>query len=385
MLILNNYKNHISSALKSFSIVFLCINFSMPVNAKSGVRIKDLSRISGVRDNALIGYGLITGLSGTGDSSRSKSTVQSVDNLLQRFGIRVNQKEISSRNVAAVLVTATLTAYAREGDKLDINVTSVGDARSLLGGTLLLTHLAGPDGKIYALAQGAISIGGFKYDFNGNVVQKNHPTAGTVPNGASVEKSVETNIVNDRGNIQIFLDEPDNTTAQRIANAINKKMGNKKAKALDAGRVEVKLNSSQAENVVRFLSSIENIPVTPDSLSRVVVNERTGTVVSGGFVTISSVNITQGNLKLRIETDFSVSQPLSIGRVANNNISTEVIANSEIFVKESDTTSVTFPENTTVSDLVVALNKVKISSRDIITILLSIKRAGALHAELIIQ
>jgi len=277
-----------------------------------------------------------------------------------------------------------LPAYARPGDKLDINITSVGDARSLLGGTLMLTHLTGPDGKIYALAQGAISIGGFKYDFNGNVVQKNHPTAGTVPDGATVEKSIATQIVNPKGKIEIFLNEPDNTTAQRIADAINKKLKLNKAKALDAGRVEVSLKENEADNVVSFLTNIENIKVTPDSLSRVVVNERTGTVVSGGFVTISSVNITQGNLKLKIETDFSVSQPFAIGRVSNN-ISTEVIANSEIDAHETDTTSIRFPENTTVSDLVVALNKVKVSSRDIITILLSIKRAGALHAELIIQ
>jgi len=379
--------NNISKVSRMSCLMLLtvfCMGSISAAYAKSGARIKDISRIAGVRDNSLIGYGLIAGLSGTGDSSRSKATVQSVDNLLESFGIHVDPKEIYSRNVAAVLITATLPAYARPGDKLDINITSVGDARSLLGGTLMLTHLAGPDGKIYALAQGAISIGGFKYDFNGNVVQKNHPTAGTVPDGATVEKSIETQIVNPKGKIEIFLNEPDNTTAQRIADAINKKLKFNKAKALDAGRVEVSLKENEANNVVSFLTNIENIKVTPDSLSRVVVNERTGTVVSGGFVTISSVNITQGNLKLKIETDFSVSQPFAIGRVSNN-ISTEVIANSEIDVHETDTTSIRFPENTTVSDLVVALNKVKVSSRDIITILLSIKRAGALHAELIIQ
>lgn len=362
----------------------LLITTSFTVQAKTGVRIKDLSRIAGVRENSLIGYGLVTGLSGTGDSTRSKSTVQSVNNLLERFGIHVNESEIYSRNVAAVLVTSTLTAYSRTGDKLDINVTSVGDARSLLGGTLLLTHLVGPDGKIYALAQGAISIGGFKYDFNGNVVQKNHPTAGTIPGGATVEKNVSTTIVNTNGNIEILLSEPDNTTAQRIADAINNKLSNNRAKAINAGRVEVGLNKNESDNVVKFLTQIENIEVTPDSLSRVVVNERTGTVVSGGNVTVSAVNITQGNLKLRIETEFTASQPVAIGRLPNS-VSTEVLANSEMSARETDTTSMTFSDNTTVSDLVAALNKVKVSSRDIITILLSIKRAGALHAELIIQ
>jgi len=358
----------------------------IPVNAtvNSGVRIKDLSRIAGVRDNSLIGYGLVTGLSGTGDSTRSKATAQSVNNILERFGIHVTESEIYSRNVAAVMVAATLPAYSRPGDKLDVNVTSLGDARSLLGGTLLLTNLTGPDGNTYALAQGSISIGGFKYDFNGNVVQKNHPTAGTIPGGAMVEKSVSTNIINSKGQLEILLDEPDNTTADRISHAINGRLGSSSAKAVDAGRVVISVNQQQADNIVGFLTQIENLTVTPDNRSKVVVNERTGTVVSGGEVSISSVSVTHGDLKLLIETDYSVSQPFLVRDVASS-VRTEVIANSNIDVNEQGATNMSFPENTTVSDLVAALNKVKVSSRDIISILLSIKRAGALHAELIIQ
>lgn len=349
-----------------------------------GVRIKDLSRIAGVRDNSLIGYGLVTGLSGTGDSSRSQATVQSVNNMLKRFGVNVTESQIYSRNVAAVMVAATLPPYSRPGDKLDVNVTSLGDARSLLGGTLLLTNLTGPNGVTYALAQGPISIGGFKYDLNGNVVQKNHPTAGTIPGGATVEQSVATNILNKNGEIEILLNEPDNTTADRIARAINGHNEWMNAKAVDAGRVVVPVEQNQANNIVSFLTRIENLTVTPDYRSKVVVNERTGTVVSGGDVSISSVNITHGELKLYIETDFSVSQPFLV-RDVGNSVSTEVIANSDIDVKEAGATNLSFPENTTVSDLVSALNKVKVSSRDVISILLAIKRAGALHAELIIQ
>jgi flagellar P-ring protein FlgI len=354
------------------------------INNNTGVKIKDLSRIAGVRDNALTGYGIVTGLSGTGDSTRSKSTVQSVNNLLKRFGVIVEDSQIHSRNVAAVIVAATLSPYSRSGDKMDVNITSIGDARSLLGGTLLLTHLVGPDGSTYALAQGPISIGGFKYDLNGNVVQKNHPTAGTIPGGAMVEKNVSTSIVNEKGQIEVILNEPDNTTAERISLAINTKLNAKSSKAVDAGRVVVNLDASQADNVVAFLMEIESLKVLPDYKAKVVVNERTGTVVSGGGVTISSINITHGELKLNIETDFSVSQPILV-RNTGQDVRTQVVANSSIDVNEGGTTNISFPETTTVADLVSALNKVKVSSRDIISILLSIKRAGALHAELIIQ
>lgn len=376
----------LKNAFTAITGLLITLTLVAPVNAavNAGVRIKDLSRVAGVRDNSLIGYGLVTGLSGTGDSTRSKATIQSVNNILERFGIHVSESQIYSRNVASVMIAATLPPYSRPGDKLDVNVTSLGDARSLLGGTLLLTNLTGPDGNTYALAQGPISIGGFKYDFNGNVVQKNHPTAGTIPDGATVERTVSTDIVNDQGELAILLNEPDNTTADRISRVINGQLGGNSARAVDAGRVIVLVDAHQSANIVSFLTQIENLTVTPDYRSKVVVNERTGTVVSGGDVSISSVSITHGELKLQIETDFSVSQPFLVRQVSDS-VSTEIVANSSIDVTEQGLTNMSFPENTTVADLVAALNKVKVSSRDIISILLSIKRAGALHAELIIQ
>lgn len=371
----------------AFFILAIFLNSGLLYAAESmqaTVRIKDLSRVAGVRDNSLIGYGLITGLSGTGDGTRNKFTAQSVNNLLERFGVHVSESDIYSRNVAAVAVTATLPAFASSGDKLDINVTSVGDARSLFGGTLLLTNLTGPDGITYALAQGSISVGGFKHDVNGNSVQKNHPTSGTIPGGATVEKFVSSTVLGNNREFILLLNEPDNTTADRVMRAINNKMGADQSAALDAGRIMVKFDQKYGDNLVGFLAQIESIEIKPDYKSVVVINERTGTVVSGGDVSISPVSITQGGMKISVKTEFSVSQPVLVSRVSDN-VRTQVVSNSDLAVSEEGTASMNFPENTSVSDLILALNKGKINSRDIISILLSIKKAGALHAELIIQ
>jgi flagellar P-ring protein precursor FlgI len=353
--------------------------------APQAVRIKDLGRIDSVRENSLVGYGLVTGLAGTGDSSRFTPTLQSVANMLARFGVIVPSDQINSRNVAAVTVTTSLPAFARPGDTLDVNVSSIGDARSLTGGTLLMTPLAGPDTKIYALAQGAISVGGYKYDLNGNVVQKNHPTAGMVPGGAIVENAVATNLVKKEGTVSLVLFEPDFTTANRIAQSLNEALGGTLARALDAGRVEVAVPQQERDDIVGFLTRMENALVTPDQRARVVVNERTGTVVSGGDVRISMVTVSQGDLRVSVVTDYLVSQP-SLLVEPGPGVRTEVVPRTRINVEENAAGSVvSLPAGTTVADLISALNKVKASTRDIITILQSMKKAGALHAELIIQ
>lgn len=357
---------------------------NVALSADFGVKIKDLCRISGARDNALVGYGLVTGLAGTGDSTRSEATLQSISNILRGFGVNVLSSQITSRNAASVMIVATLPPYARPGDKLDVNVTSLGDARSLVGGTLLLTHLEGPDGKIYALAQGPISVGGFKYDLNGNVVQKNHPTAATLPGGATVEKEVGTTVIDKDGNLNYVLLEPDFTTAQRIVNALNRKYGNV-SHAVDAGRITVKVPEVNKNNYVAFLTKVENISVEPDMIAKIIVNERTGTVVSGGDVRISKVSITHGDLKVSIRSEYLVSQPSFVRGIGLDGIKTEVVPDTQIDVIEQKSSIVSLPDDTTISDLVSALNKVKASSRDIITILQSMKRAGALHAQLIIQ
>ncbi|MCH2172747.1 flagellar basal body P-ring protein FlgI [Myxococcota bacterium] len=349
----------------------------------SSVRIKELVRIATAHDNSLVGYGIVTGLAGTGDTSRSAGTVQSISNLLRRFGVNVLPAKLHSRNVAGVMVTATLGAFMHQGDKLDINVTSLGDARSLLGGTLLLTHLNGPDGKIYALAQGPLSVGGFKYDLFGNVVQKNHPTAATITSGATVERDIDTRLRGPDGSFEYILVNPNFTTATRIAEALNRELGNESAKVLDAGRVVVS-PPSQGEEMATFLMRAENVMVKPDQRAMVVVNERTGTVVSGGDVRISQTTISHGNLKVSISTEYYASQPFLV-RDTGVGVQTVVLPETTIEVEEEAPQSVSMPDGTTVADLVMALTRVHASSRDIIVILQGIKRAGALHAELVIQ
>jgi flagellar P-ring protein precursor FlgI len=371
-----------------FGLALLCgVLVSLPVAAaveEGGVRFKDLCRLTAAKENSLVGYGIVTGLAGTGDSPRSGATMQSIKNILQSFGVSVPVTEVRSRNAAAVMVTTTLPPYAQHGDKLDINVTSMGDARSLLGGTLLLTHLTGADQKIYALAQGPVSVGGFSYDLNGNLIQKNHPTAASVPGGAIVERSPGTELVDAEGALQFNLHEPDFATASRVVDALDRVLGAGKAHALDAARIKVVVPEAERKDVVTFLSRIESVTVMPDRPSRVIVNERTGTVVAGGDIRIAPVTISHGDLNVAISTEFTVSQPFLVADTGRD-VRTEVVPQTDIRVDEEAPISVSLPRHSTVAELVTALNKVKASSRDIITILQGVKRAGALHAELIIQ
>jgi flagellar P-ring protein precursor FlgI len=341
-----------------------------------GVRIKELARLAGAKENALVGYGLVTGLSGTGDSSRSAATTQSIRNMLLRFGINVPVDTVRSRNVAGVMITATLPPYAQPGDKLDANITSLGDARSLLGGTLLLTHLMGSDSAVYALAQGPISVGGFSYDLNG--------TAATLPGGATVERGVNSPMIDESGNIQYVLYDADLATAKRIADSINDILGPGHAHALDAARVRIELLGQSRDDLVTALTRIEETRVVPDYPARVVVNERTGTVVSGGNVRISPVTITHGDINVTISTEFIVSQPSFVFRTGPG-VRTVVVPDTKIEVEEEELVGVNLPNSSTVAELVTALNQVKATSRDVITILQNIRAAGALHAELLIQ
>jgi flagellar P-ring protein precursor FlgI len=366
-----------------FFVVILLLMFTS-LTFSNTVKIEDLTRLSGAKDNALVGYGIITGLAGTGDSARSKATFQSIKNILKRFGIHVPVDSVHSRNAAAVMVTTTLSPFSQVGDKLDVNVTSMGDARNLVGGTLLMTHLTGADQKIYALAQGPLSVGGFSYDFNGNLVQKNHPTAGYIPGGAIIEKQIDLSSIGASGSVSFSLHNPNFSNAFRIAEAINQRFDQDVAKASTSSKVVVKIPGLYENDLVSMIMSIQAIQISPDVPARVVVNERTGTVVSGGDVRISPVTITHGDLNISIKSDFSVSQP-SLVRDTGEGVQTRTIQQSEIEVSEEEPFSVLLPDNITVATLVKALNKVKASSRDVIIILQSIKRAGALHAELIVQ
>jgi flagellar P-ring protein precursor FlgI len=353
-------------------------------SAADAIRIKDIGKIAGWRENALTGYGLVTGLAGTGDSSRNKATRQSIANMLSRFDMTVVADDVQSRNAAAVMVTAVLSPFARPGDTLDVTVTSMGDARSLVGGTLILAPLKAANGQVFALAQGPLSVGGYKYDLNGNVVQKNHPTVAAIPGGATVELGLHNDVTNAGKSVTFVLSEPDYTTASKVARAINSALGTDLAVAQDASGIEIRIPESRRDRLTDFLMLVENVSVEPDRRAKVVINERTGTVVSGGDVRISRVAVSQGDLKVTIVTDNSVSQPLLVSNTGDG-VRTARIANSRVGVDEQGETGFVAASSNTVADLVQSLTRVKTNTRDIISILRAVKAAGALHAELVVQ
>lgn len=362
---------------------FFVFSFGNALAADS-VRLKELGRIDGWRENHLVGFGIVAGLAGTGDSSRSKATRQTLANVMSNFDVSIAGDQITSRNVAVVSVMASLPPVTRPGDKVDVVVTSLGDARSLVGGTLLLAPLKGADGKVYALAQGPVSTGGYRYDQNGNVAQKNHPTVGIIPSGAQVEKEVLSSPVNQDGTVHFVLSSADHTTAKRIANAINGSFKQEIASVRDSGAVKIRLSTQQVVDPSTFLSVLEGIEVIPDVKAIVVINERTGTIVAGGDVRISKVTVAHGDLKVSIVTDYIASQPTLL-TMPNRGIRTEVLPSTRISVEESGGGVVEMADRSSVGALVKALQKIKANTRDVIAILQGIKAAGALHAELIIQ
>jgi flagellar P-ring protein FlgI len=326
---------------------------------------------------------VVTGLSGSGDSPRNVATRQAMSNLLSRFDLTLPPDDIQSRNVAMVMVTATLPPSASVGDKLDINVTSTGDARSLAGGTLVMAELRGPDHEVYALAQGPITVGGYRFDANGNLRQKNHPTTGVVPEGAIVETGVQADLLGRDGFLRFVLKDADATTADRIANEINRGLGTHIADALNAQTVRIRpIDGAARTNAL--VARIEGLAVVPDQVSRVVINERNGTVTAGGDLRISPVAISHGDLRVSVDTEYSASQPELIGR-AGSGVRSIVIGNSDLRVDEPGQQVAGTFRQTTVGDLVLALSKSNISTRDVIAILQSIKAAGALHAEIVVQ
>lgn len=321
-------------------------------------RLKDIVNIEGVRDNQLMGFGLVLGLNGTGDSSnRSAFTTQSLVMMLERMGIsaRDSQNDINVKNVASVMVTTELPPFARQGSRLDVTLSSLGDAKSLEGGTLILTPLKGADGRIYAVAQGPVSIGGISQQKGGGGGQQNHPTVGRISEGAIVEKEVEF-AFNRENRLQLSLKNPDFTTANRVVNAINEHLGNAMAKARDSGTLDLGVPDSYKGRVVEFIAELENLQVETDQSARIVINERTGTVVMGENVRISTIALSHGDLTLRV-----APQPPA---------------------QPTTTSLVEMAEGVTLGDLIRTLNGVGVSPPDLIAILQAIKAAGALQAEL---
>lgn len=344
------------------------------------VRLKDLGRFLGWRENALVGYGIVTGLAGSGDSPRSAATQQALSNVLSRMGTTIDPSLFQSRNVAAVMVTAKLPPSSNVGDQIDVTVTSIGDARSLVGGTLLMTPLRGPDQHDYALAQGSLVVGGYNFQDNLNLRQKNYPTSGTITGGASVEAPVSAELLSADGKLTFILKDPDFTTAERVATAIDRvRPGSAHVRGADAVLID-----PAGGDANELIAAVEGLTVMPDSVARVVVNERSGTVVAGGGVQISAVAIAQGDIKVTVTTDNQASQPIVYGGFAPGARSL-IVTNSKLDVTEQPTDAVVKLPNTTVADLVRALARVKVNTRGMIAILEAIKAAGALHADIIVQ
>lgn len=368
--------------MRTLLMLSLLLGHLLMAQAQS-VRLKDLGRIGAQRENALVGYGVVTGLSGSGDSSRSKATRVTLSNLLNRFDLSIASEDIASRNVAIVMVTANLPAYARPGDHIDISVSSVGDARSLEGGALLMAPLKGADGRIYVLAQGAVTVGGFRHDAHGNQVQKNHPTAGLISGGGTVEASVD-NTPDAQPTLSLVLHRADFGTAGRVAERINESLGREVAEVRDAGAIDVQVPHAFRARVPAFVRQIEGLSVEPDHHARVVINERTGTVVAGGDVRISPVAVVVGETRVTVAAETAVSQPTLV-RGSGAAIRTEAFTNSQLRVQEPAAPRFVPAGPTRVTDLVQLLAKGKTPPRDMISILQAIKAAGALHAELIVQ
>jgi flagellar P-ring protein precursor FlgI len=350
------------------------------IPAQAGTtRIKDIVAIEGVRDNALIGYGLVVGLNGTGDKlNNSPFTEQSLIAMLERLGVNVRGQNLNTGNVAAVMVTATLPPFSNQGSRIDVAVSTLGDAKSLQGGTLLVTPLMGADGDVYAVAQGPIAISGFSAAGAAQSVTQNIPTRGRIASGATVEKEVDFDL-NSLQQVSLSLRNPDFTTARRIARAINGFTSSEVASAANDGTVILTKPSVYPGSIVDLITDIEQLPIQPDQIAKVVIDENSGTIVMGSDVRISTVAIAQGNLTIKINETPQVSQPNPFAEKGE----TVVVPRSDIQVNQGDNVKLAVLEDgVTLQDLVTGLNKLGVGPRDIITILQAIKAAGALQAEI---
>ena len=360
----------------SFGISFGAVNLQdmdfSRVNPE--VRIKDITEVEGARGNQLTGIGLVTGLNGTGDNSQM--AVQMMRNMMRNFGVTLDARSVRTKNIAVVALTATLPPYVRPGQNIDVNVNTMGNASSLSGGMLIQAPLKAADGKIYAVAQGPVIVGGSSAQGAAASRTQNIPTAGRVPGGAIVERDVPSDYTMG-GQVALLLREPDFTTAQRIADAINRTYG-VVAYAVDAGRVEVNLPGQYVQAPAAFLANMGGLEIEPDASAKVAVNERTGTVVMGGNVKISSVGVAHGNLTVTVGESPVVVQPESF-----SNGVTAVENRTDITTEEDGTSMIAMPSTTTVREMVRVLNSLGARPRDIIEILQAISKAGALHGELV--
>jgi flagellar P-ring protein precursor FlgI len=349
------------------------------VRLSAGSRIKDLVSLEGVRDNQLVGYGVVVGLAGTGDRQQTVFSVQSLTNLLQRMGVTVPATSILVKNTAAVLVTGTLPPFAQPGTKIDVTVAAIGDAANLQGGLLILTPMRASNGSVFAVAQGSVVTGGFVAGRGGNSQTVNHPTVGRVVDGAIVEQQAPS--IEPTNSLRLQLNRADYATASRIAQGINQKFGNAShaiAQAKNSALVQVDVPDQFKGQTVEFVAAVEDVVVETDRPARIAINDRTGTLVLGGDIRIAPVAILQGNLTVRIETSYAVSQPnpLSSGGT------TQVVPQVDVGVKEDKAKDVVLKQGASVDELVRALTAIGSTPRDIIAILQSLKAEGALEADI---
>ncbi len=384
-----------SGRFRLYLSIILLFGFIYP-SMGMPARIKDIASIKGIRPNQLFGYGLIIGLNGSGDKGGTGFTIQGLVNMLERMGVHVSAADVKVSNVAAVMVSATLPPFARIGKKIDITLSSIGDAKSLSGGTLLLTPLQGVDGKIYGLAQGAVSIGGYSVGgADGGGVTKNHPTVGRISGGATIEREVPLSIT-DKKELTIMLDNPDFNTVTRVADAINARLEESLATPIDSGTLILKIPERLQDKVVNLIAQVGDLQVTPDNIAKVIVNEKTGTVVIGQNVRIQKVAVAHGNLSIQIKETTEVSQPqpfapsgegaapvqVGDGIIVAPGGSTVVSPESDVTVAEERNQLILVSPGNTIDELVKALNAIGVTPRDLITILQALKAAGALQGEL---
>ena len=384
--------------IKICGIITCILFYVIFADSVHAARIKDIASIGGVRDNQLIGYSLVVGLNGTGDDLTNGFTAITLINMLKRQGLMIpSNTDMKADNIAAVMVTAKLPPFEKVGSRIDVEVSSIGNSKSLLGGTLLMTLLKGADGEVYAVAQGPVAIGGFSASgAAGGGVTKNHTTAGRITNGATVEKELPYEFGKNRV-LSINLYQPDFTTSTRLAEVINSSMHNVEANLVDSSSVAVKIKENVGMNVVQLVSLIENLDVSVDSVAVVVMNEKTGTVVMGENVRIATVAIAHGNLSIQIKEEKKVSQPLPYapGAPAGSAAPTQkggvimapggqtvVTPESHVTVSEEKKKLLVVPRGVTIQEVVSALNAIGVSPRDLITIMQAIKAAGALQADL---
>jgi len=370
------YGRNLEVNVKKIILCLLLIAVSCQLSASvHAERIKDIASFEGVRDNQLIGYGLIVGLDGSGD--KGQAAVLGIINMLSRMGMTINTNDLKSKNIAAVVITAVLPPFAKPGTKIDALVSTIGDAKSIQGGTLLLTPLKGPDGKVYALAQGPVSIGGFAAEGAGTTSQKNHPTAGKIPEGVTVEKEPPF-ILGNGNDIRLFLHKADFTTADMVSKQINSELHGNHAVAIDSSAVRLSIPSEYKYNIVGLITRVERLDVKVDMPARVVINERTGTIVIGENVTISPVAIAHGSLSIEVKETPEVSQPLPF---APEKAETVKVPRTDITVQEQKGSLVEV-SGVTLGEIVRALNALGVTPRDLISIIQALKASGSLKAEI---